>query len=175
MEKTSAKNVTSNVLYSNDTYSIIENKKNTYVVKNTNLTDKAPETNTKKPTITTIQANSAVEFAYAMLGVRYSYGSASTSATDCSGLTMQCYKSQGISIPRTASAQYRSGAKIDYSNIQPGDLIAWSGNGGRSVTHIGIYIGNGQFIHASSGRGEVMISDVAQYKTHSTYVGAVRY
>ena len=170
MEKTSAKNIQSNVLYSNDVYSIIENKKDTYIVKNTNLTNNVSETK-----ITTIQANSVVEFAYAMIGAKYSYGSASINATDCSGLTMQCYKSQGITIPRTASAQYRSGTKVDYSNIQLGDLIAWSGNGGKSITHIGIYIGNDQFIHASSGRGEVMISEVAQYKTHSVYVGAVRY
>lgn len=115
----------------------------------------------------------AVQFAYDMLGVKYVWGGASKKGTDCSGLTMQCYAAAGIYLPHSASAQNNCGTKVSLSEAKPGDLITWSNNG-RTVGHVGIYIGNGNMIHASSGRGQVMISNVVQYSKHTKLVSVVR-
>lgn len=70
--------------------------------------------------------------------------------TDCSGFTMGVYKHFGITIPRVARDQAKVGREIALKDIQPGDLVFYSGNGGASVTHAAIYIGNGQIIHAQT-------------------------
>jgi len=70
--------------------------------------------------------------------------------TDCSGFTMGVYKHFGITIPRVARDQAKVGREIALKDIQPGDLVFYSGNGGVSVTHAALYIGNGQIIHAQT-------------------------
>lgn len=106
--------------------------------------------------------------AYAMqyLGNVYVHGGKSLdSGTDCSGFTCFIYADFGYSISRTPSGQLSSaGRSIDYSEIQPGDIICYTSNGGRSCTHVGLYIGDGQIIHAANSRKGVIISD-ADYST----------
>lgn len=119
------------------------------------------------------KAMTAVKFAYSMLGVPYVWGGTSTRGTDCSGLTLQCYAAAGIGLPRTAAQQNGCGTKVSLSDIQPGDLITWS-NSGYGVEHVGIYVGGGNMIHASSGRGQVMVSNVSQYASHTQLVSVVR-
>ena len=106
--------------------------------------------------------------AYAMqyLGNVYVHGGKSLdSGTDCSGFTCFIYADFGYSISRTPSGQLSSaGRSIDYSEIQPGDIICYSSNGGRSCTHVGLYIGDGQIIHAANSRKGVIISN-ADYST----------
>ena len=72
-----------------------------------------------------------------------------TRGTDCSGFTMSVYAQFGYSLPHSAAAQSGCGSKVSLSNVQPGDLIFFTGtyNAGEPVTHIGIYVGNGQMIH----------------------------
>lgn len=70
--------------------------------------------------------------------------------TDCSGFTMGVYKHFGKTIPRVARDQAKVGREIALKDIQPGDLVFYSGNGGKSVTHVALYIGNGQIIHAQT-------------------------
>lgn len=109
---------------------------------------------------------SIVEYAMQYLGNVYIHGGQSLSdGTDCSGFTCYIYKDFGYSISRTPSGQLSSaGRSIDYSEIQPGDIICYTSNGGKSCTHVGLYIGDGQIIHAANSRKGVIISD-ADYST----------
>ena len=107
-----------------------------------------------------------VEYAMQYLGNVYVHGGKSLdSGTDCSGFTCFIYADFGYSISRTPSGQFSSaGRSIDYSEIQPGDIICYTSNGGRSCTHVGLYIGDGQIIHAANSRKGVIIS-AADYST----------
>lgn len=107
-----------------------------------------------------------VEYAMQYLGNVYVHGGKSLeSGTDCSGFTCFIYADFGYSIGRTPSGQLSSaGRSIDYSEIQPGDIICYTSNGGKSCTHVGLYIGDGQIIHAANSRKGVIISD-ADYST----------
>lgn len=107
-----------------------------------------------------------VEYAMQYLGNVYVHGGKSLdSGTDCSGFTCFIYADFGYSISRTPAGQLSSaGRSIDYSEIQPGDIICYSSNGGRSCTHVGLYIGDGQIIHAANSRKGVIISN-ADYST----------
>ena len=89
------------------------------------------------------------------LGVPYVYGGASSNGFDCSGFTMYVYKQYGYSLPHGATPQLNYGSSVSQSELQPGDLVFFTGTSSTSsiASHVGIYIGNGQFIHASSGTG----------------------
>lgn len=104
-------------------------------------------------------------------GVRYNYGSASRSATDCSGFTLQVFRQNGISLPRTAREQVHAGVPVKRTDLQPGDLVFFNTRG--YVSHVGIYTGNGKFIHASSGKGRVIESPLSGYYS-SRYITARR-
>jgi cell wall-associated NlpC family hydrolase len=85
------------------------------------------------------------------LGTPYCYGGESRSCTDCSGYVQQVFLSAGLYIPRTAAEQYQNSIQIDNSESKPGDLIFFK-NSSR-INHVGIYLGDDQFIHASSSNG----------------------
>lgn len=91
------------------------------------------------------------------LGCRYVYGATGSKTFDCSGLMYWCYKQIGVTIPRTAAAQYRGSRRISGSQAKVGDLVFFSGTTGASgITHVGMYIGNGYMIHAANpSRGVV--------------------
>lgn len=91
------------------------------------------------------------------LGCRYVYGATGSKTFDCSGLMYWCYKQIGMTIPRTAAAQYRGSRRISGSQAKVGDLVFFSGTTGASgITHVGMYIGNGYMIHAANpSRGVV--------------------
>lgn len=91
-----------------------------------------------------------VESAQDYLGVPYKWGGTSESGFDCSGLTRAVYRLNGISLPRTSFDQYDDGTAINKSKLQKGDLVFFITNKGRRVNHVGIYIGNNEFIHAPS-------------------------
>ena len=101
-----------------------------------------------------------VDYAMQFLGNRYVHGGQNlASGTDCSGFTMYVLREFGYSISRTPQGQFTSaGRAISYSEVQPGDIICYSSNGGKSCTHVGFYIGNGQILHASNPRDGVKIS-----------------
>ncbi|MDY3280822.1 C40 family peptidase [Dysosmobacter sp.] len=115
------------------------------------------------------------------LGTRYVYGGASPSGFDCSGFTMYIYNQYGVSLPHTASGQWQSGkgAKIwSVGELQPGDLVFFndpSRNAGKACSHAGIYIGGGEFIHASSANsGGVVISNLTSGYYNTYFVGGLR-
>ena len=104
-----------------------------------------------------------VEYAKQFIGNRYVWGGVSlTKGVDCSGFTMQIYKKYGISLPHHAASQANYGTRVTAETIRPGDLIFYS-KGGR-INHVGIYIGNGQVLHASSPRTGIKISSM-YYRT----------
>lgn len=113
--------------------------------------------------------------AYSYLGYRYVYGAEGPDAFDCSGFVYYLYKQQGVSLYRTADDQADyCGFYVDKSALVPGDLVFFSNRSDRSINHVGIYVGDGNFIHAStSTRGVVMDSLYSNYYTKS-YVTARR-
>lgn len=121
-----------------------------------------------------------VDTAMQYLGVRYVYGGASPSGFDCSGFTMYMYKQLGYNLPHTATGQWQSGIGTrvySIGELQPGDLVFFndpSRNAGKACSHAGIYIGNGQHIHASSARGgSVIISDLTSGYYNKYFIGGI--
>lgn len=101
-------------------------------------------------------ASSIVSYAMQFLGNRYVYGGTSlTNGTDCSGFTMRIYQHFGYSLPRTSGAQAGATRSVSPGNEQVGDLFFY---GSGSVSHVALYIGNGQIIHASNHRDGIKIS-----------------
>ena len=113
-------------------------------------------------------------FAASKLGKPYVWGGEDDSGYDCSGLMQSAYASQGVSIPRVAQDQYNKSTKISADNLQAGDMVFFSDTGStNNVTHVGMYIGNGQYIHAANSKQGVITSKL---NTNGSYfVGAGTY
>ena len=105
--------------------------------------------------------NAIVNYAMQFLGNRYVHGGQSlVTGTDCSGFTSYTYAAFGYSLSRTPQGQWGSnGRQITMAEIQPGDIVCYSSSGGK-CTHVALYIGNGQVIHAANPRSGVIISNV---------------
>lgn len=99
-----------------------------------------------------------INYAMQYVGNRYiSGGQSLANGTDCSGFTCYVYADFGYAISRTPQGQFTgSGRSIDYSEIQPGDIICYSSNGGKSCTHVALYIGDGQIVHSANSRKGVI-------------------
>jgi cell wall-associated NlpC family hydrolase len=109
----------------------------------------AAEGTTTGSTDTTVVAGSskgatALAFAKSQLGKPYRYASAGPNAYDCSGLTSAAWAKAGVSLPRTSQTQFNAGRSVSKSQLQPGDLVFYYGG----ISHVGLYAGNGQIIHA---------------------------
>lgn len=127
---------------------------------------------TPNPLLTGSQ-NALLQTAYSYLGVPYRYGGNSPSALDCSAFVQRCFGALGIRLPRTAQEQFGVGAPVPPEQLQAGDRLYFGNSSGR-ITHTGIYIGNGYFIHASSNMKGVAISHLGQPAYQKIYVGARR-
>ncbi len=114
-----------------------------------------------------------VDTAMKYLGVPYVWGGTSANGFDCSGLVHFVYKECGYTINRTAASIYQNGVAVEKSQLQAGDAICFSSYS-NSIGHVGIYIGDGQFIHASSSEGVVTIGDLNSSYYTKNYVGARR-
>lgn len=107
------------------------------------------------------------------LGYRYVWGGMSAAGFDCSGFVNYVYKQHGYSMNRVAQSIYSNdGVSVDRDSLQPGDLLFF-GYSATSVSHVGMYIGDDQMIHASSSDGKVVITDLAGYYSRKL-VGAKR-
>lgn len=127
------------------------------------VSTKAPPPRVATPTSVGL---AVVAVAQKQLGKPYVHYAASPSTGfDCSGLTWYCYKTVGISVPRSARDYGSAGTKVSLASALPGDILCWdTRNDGKTfVTHVGIYIGNGMMIHASSSHDRVMLQDVGSY------------
>jgi hypothetical protein len=120
---------------------------------------------------------SLVKTAKDFLDVPYLWGGASPDdGFDCSGLTMTVYQLNGLDLPRNSRKQFDAGDYISKDNLQKGDLVFFAEKGKNHVTHVGIYIGDGDFIHASSHGKNIRIDNLAsdyftrQYRGGRTYL-----
>jgi len=111
-------------------------------------------------------AQRILEFAQRFYGVRYSYGGTSPSTGfDCSGFVQFVFKNFGIHLERTAAGMaMANGKRVSYNEIRPGDLLFFDTDGGKNyINHVGIYLGDGKFIHASSAKRRVTITDLNSF------------
>jgi cell wall-associated NlpC family hydrolase len=120
------------------------------------------------------QGSTIVSIAYQYLGYRYRYGGSSPSGFDCSGFTHYVYMRAGISIGRTAAAQYYSGTHVSRANLRPGDLVFFANTYRRGISHAGIYVGNGKFINAANESTGVIVSSLNSSYWSAHYYGATR-
>lgn len=106
-------------------------------------------------------------------GTRYALGGSSKDGIDCSGFTQIIIGYlYNIQLPRTAQEQYQKAVKVNDAELQEGDLVFFH-TGGRAISHVGVYLKNNKFVHASTGHG-VMISDLTDNYWSSKYKGAGR-
>jgi len=105
------------------------------------------------------KVNNILATANQYLGVRYQWGgSAPATGFDCSGFTSYVFAQNGITLPRISRDQYTVGTSVSFSDLQPGDLVFFSFANNGVVDHVGIYMGNNQFINASSSKGVTVYS-----------------
>ncbi len=117
----------------------------------------APRTGTLPP-----ERRAILDLAHQVLGVRYKYGGNSIrEGLDCSSLIQLTHKPLGRKIPRTAAEQSKASRTIARQQLRPGDLIFFN-TLGKGVSHVGIYLKNGNFIHAASGGGRVMVDNLSK-------------
>jgi len=127
--------------------------------------DKEKKKNNKKKDV----RGRIVEEARSWVGTPYRYGGESRNGTDCSGMVMNVYRDvAGIKLPRNSARQAEYCRRIKRSELQPGDLVFFTSRKGKGINHVGIYVGNGCFVHASSSRG-VIVSDLDQNYYARTY------
>lgn len=142
----------------------------------TSVNQNEQQSNTNSQVLASSKGQEIVEYAKKYLGCRYVYGGSGPSTFDCSGFTMYVYKHFGINLSHSAVAQAKNGVYVSKSNLQPGDLVFFKDyqtmNG---IGHCGIYIGDGNFIHASSGTGYcVKISTLLSGSYNTRYETARR-
>lgn len=104
------------------------------------------------------QPSGMVERALSWLGVRYRFGGQDEKkGVDCAGLVRRVFGSFAIDLPRTAAAQFKQGCIVERDELQPGDLVFFRNTYKKGISHVGIYIGNGEFVHAASRRRSVVV------------------
>jgi cell wall-associated NlpC family hydrolase len=104
------------------------------------------------------RAARAVAFAYRAIGLPYVWGATGPHSYDCSGLTQAAWKSAGVALPRTTYTQINAGTRVPESQLQPGDLVFFYSG----ISHVGLYIGNGQMIHAPHPGAPVRIAPISE-------------
>ena len=107
------------------------------------------------------------------IGTAYVGGGVNTNGFDCSGFTMYIFDKLGIELPHQSGSQFSMGTAIAQKDLREGDLVFFNFTGKGLVSHVGIYVGDGNFAHASSSRG-VIINSLSQAYYKNGYVGAKR-
>ena len=122
------------------------------------------------------EADDLLMHAMSLLGLSYRFGGTSTSSgLDCSAFMQYVFrKAWGVNLPRTSAAQFETGTPVQRENLRPGDLVFFSRNKKR-IGHVGMYIGNNQFIHAPSTGKNIEIQRLDKPYYVKNYMGARRY
>jgi cell wall-associated NlpC family hydrolase len=117
-----------------------------------------------------------LEYAKYFKGGKYIWGGTTPKGFDCSGYVQFLYKKHNVNLPRTAWSQSKKGVSVDKNNLKKGDLLFFLTDKKRGipVTHVGIYIGNGEFIHAASKKKGIIISPIYSGYYASKFVSAKR-
>ena len=117
-----------------------------------------------------------VRTAQQYIGVPYRWGGESPrTGFDCSGLTMVVYRLNGLDLPRSSNQQWKVGRPITRNELSRGDLVFFATSGGRRVSHVGIYTGNGKFLHAPRRGRKIQISSLSNTYYRKRYLGARSY
>ena len=117
--------------------------------------------------------NKVISLAKGKVGNRYVWGATGPNTFDCSGFTQWLYKQVGISIPRVSKDQSKYGKSVSRSNLQPGDLLFFN-TSGSGVSHVGLYIGNGQMIHAANSKKGVRHDSITSGYYYNKFTNARR-
>lgn len=113
------------------------------------------------------------ETAAEFLGIPYRFGGEGATGIDCSSFVQQVFQEHEIDLPRTAREQIKMGSEVAKGDLQKGDLVFFQ-TYAAYPSHVGIYLGDGKMIHASSGKGEVTVSDMESDYYRSRFLGAKR-
>lgn len=125
--------------------------------------------------VSSAERKKIVNIANNMLGISYRYGGKSPKkGFDCSGLVYYTHKQAGIRVPRTTREQFRAVKQISYRSLKAGDLVFFNTKGYGIVSHVGIYIGDGKFIHAPSSGKRVSVANMKDRYWKHHYSGAGR-
>jgi cell wall-associated NlpC family hydrolase len=117
--------------------------------------------------------SAALLAAQSRIGTPYRYGGSGPDAFDCSGLVAYAYQQAGVTLPRTAAQQYALARPVPRDELRPGDLVFFRLSG-REVSHVGIYSGHGQFVHAPQAGGQVRMASLDDEWYRERYAGAGR-
>lgn len=158
---------------SNGWSKVTYNGKDGYVA--TQYLEEIPDDEVDNLPSNTTEGERIVAYAKQFLGVPYVYGGASPSGFDCSGLTYYVYKQCGYSIYRTATMQMQNGVAVGRNNLEPGDLVFfYQSPSGGTIGHVGMYVGNNEFIHAPNSTTVVKIESLDTSYYAQRYAGARR-
>ncbi len=138
-----------------------------YITKEEFRAISSPGASRQRSSLGTQLARTATE----MIGVPYVYGGRTPKGFDCSGLVYYSYQQAGLSVPRTSQEQFKAARRVSLSDAQPGDLLFF--RGGRKISHVAIYIGNGYFVHAPSTGKHVSVASLnnSYYREHFDRAG----
>ncbi len=142
---------------------------------NNNSTSNNSGSNTGNNNTTSTSGTAIVNCAKQYLGVPYVWGGASPSGFDCSGLVYYVLNSVGISVPRSLREQQSLGVYVAKSDLQPGDIVYFQNTYASGISHVGIYAGNGKFIHAPHSGAVVSYADLNSTYYVQHYYGARRF
>ena len=122
------------------------------------------------------RGSEVVNLAQSFMGTRYvSAGKSPATGFDCSGFTYYIYGQFGVSLGGSAASQSSAGTPVDRSNLQPGDLLLFYDEGMTKIGHVGIYVGNGVFVHSANPKRGVVTDNLNTSSYYNArYVGARR-
>lgn len=120
------------------------------------------------------QREALVRYAHSFEGTPYRMGGASRDGMDCSGLVIRVYDHFGLALPRTSAEQSQVGETVDKSDLMGGDLVFFRTTRREQVTHVGIYVGAGKFIHASTSARRVRVDELDSAYFRRRFAGARR-
>ncbi|MDT8903074.1 C40 family peptidase [Anaeroselena agilis] len=126
------------------------------------------------PAAPSANPNAIIATGQKYMGVPYVWGGETPAGFDCSGFTQYVMKQNGVTIPRTAAEQFAAGSPVAKDKLQAGDLVFFT-TYKPGASHVGFYMGDGKFLHASSGAKKVTVSKLDEAYYTERYIGARRY